>query len=74
MQSWYRHIGSYLHLGFQFTIAICVGVGVGYWLDTRLNTLPLLLIVGLLLGGCAGFLMLYRSVYPHHDQENNEKN
>ncbi len=58
------HVGRYLDLGFQFAVAIVVGAGGGYWLDSRIGTMPLFLIVGVLLGGTSGFLSLYRAVYP----------
>lgn len=71
-------LGCYLDLGLQFAIAVGLGVGLGYVLDSKFNTLPLFLILGLLLGGSAGFLNLYRAVYPkrsnkdekYGDQEN----
>ena len=55
-------LGSYLTQGFQFAAALLVFTGVGYWLDGRLHTLPLLTIVGAAIGGVGGFLHLYRSL------------
>ncbi len=73
MPSRFRDIGPYLNLGFQFAITVCLGVALGYWLDMRLNTLPLFIILGLLLGGLSGFLTLYRGVYPDRKKKKNEK-
>lgn len=62
-------MGQYLHLGMEFALAIAVSVGGGYWLDTKLHTLPLFLIVGLALGMTSGFLTIYRAIYsPKKDE------
>jgi F0F1-type ATP synthase assembly protein I len=61
----FKEVARYLDLGLRFAIAIALGVGVGYWLDLKLHTLPLFLVLGLFLGMAAGFLTIYRTVYPH---------
>ncbi len=59
-------MAPYIDLGLQFAIAIALGVAGGYWLDTKLNMkFPIFLILGLFLGATAGFLRIYRTVYPH---------
>jgi ATP synthase protein I len=73
MPSQFRDIGPYLNLGFQFAIAVCLGVALGYWLDMRFNTMLLFTILGLLLGGALGFTSLYRSVYSGRDKKKNGK-
>lgn len=62
-------IAQYLDLGFQFAISILLGVGGGYWLDSKIGTRPVFLIIGLLVGATAGFLNLYRTVYPPDSHE-----
>jgi len=59
-----KEIGQYLNLGFQLAVAVGLGIAIGYWLDKRLGTTPLLLLLGLSLGAVAGFLNIYRIVYP----------
>jgi F0F1-type ATP synthase assembly protein I len=44
-----REAGPYLHLGWQFLGVIVVFAGGGYWLDSRLGTLPGLTILGVAL-------------------------
>lgn len=61
----FRSVASYFDLGLRFAIAVLIGVGGGYWLDLKLNTMPLFLILGLFLGSISGFLTIYRAVYPH---------
>ena len=41
-----REAGPYIGLGFQLFAAIALGTGGGYWLDTKLGTLPGFTLVG----------------------------
>lgn len=70
-----KAVGQFIDLGFQFAISIGLGVGLGYYLDTKFHTSPLLLVFGLLLGATSGFLNIYRSVYPSNKskKENDKK-
>lgn len=53
-------------LGVGFYIGVCIVLGVvgGLWLDSRLNTEPILVIVGLLLGVVVAFYGVYRMLLP----------
>lgn len=70
-----REIGPYIDLGMRFAISIVIGSLGGLWLDSKLHTTPLLLILGFLFGSGAGFWTVYRSVYlknqgkPENGQE-----
>jgi F0F1-type ATP synthase assembly protein I len=69
-----RNSGSvtqYLDLGLRFALAVALCAGGGYWLDTKLNTIPLFLIVGLILGATSGLVTIYRAVYPANATEKN---
>ena len=46
----------------QFAVAVLVFVFGGLWLDKRLGTSPWLVILGVFVGGAAGFLSMYRKV------------
>ncbi|MCG8605522.1 AtpZ/AtpI family protein [bacterium] len=59
-----KGVALYVDLGLRFAIAIALGVGGGYWLDSKFDTVPLFLIIGLLLGATSGFLTIYRAAYP----------
>ena len=54
--------GFYITTGIQFGAVLLVFTALGYWLDTRLHTLPLLTLLGAALGGVGGFLHLYRTL------------
>lgn len=48
--------------GIQFAVAIVLFVFLGSWLDNRLGTSPLFILLGVLVGGGGGFYSLYRKV------------
>ena len=58
--------GAYLALFSEIGIVLftttLLGVLGGYWLDRQLGTLPLLVIVGLLLGMAAGAIAVHRLI------------
>lgn len=49
-------------LGMQFAVAIVMFVYLGNWLDRRLDTAPLFLLGGVLLGGGGTFYSGYRRI------------
>lgn len=61
-------------VGFFIGGAIVLGVVVGLWLDSKLNTSPALVIVGLILGVVVAFYGVYQMLLPlignKRDKEN----
>ena len=51
-------------VGFFIGGSILLGVMAGLWLDSRLNTEPILVIVGLILGITVAFYGVYRMLLP----------
>lgn len=49
-------------LGLQFVLAILLFLFAGKWVDARLGTEPVFLIVGTFVGAAAGFYSMYRKV------------
>ena len=47
-------------LGTELTVAIMIGAVMGYTLDRYLNTKPWFLAIGVVMGGAAGCLSVYR--------------
>jgi len=58
-----REVGPYLDLGMRLALLMTAGVLIGYWVDRRLHTVPLFLILGFLIGAFSGFWSIYRTVY-----------
>ena len=61
-------------VGFFIGSSIVLGVVVGLWLDSRLNTSPALGIVGLFLGIIVAFYGVYRMLIPLMKNKKNGKN
>jgi len=62
-------------VGFYVGGSIMLGVFAGLWLDSKLNTAPILVIVGLLLGLVVAFYGVWKMLLPFigkkRDKENN---
>lgn len=60
-------------LGMGWYVGICIVFGVlgGRWLDNKLHTSPMLVIVGLLLGIIVAFYGLYKMILPNINQKRN---
>ncbi len=55
-------------MGLEFVIAILVGLFGGRWLDGRLRTTPLFMIVGVFLSAGVFMFAMYRRVFPPDKQ------
>lgn len=53
-------------IGIGWYVGICIVLGVvgGLWLDSKLSTKPIFVIVGLMLGVILAFYGLYRMIRP----------
>lgn len=56
-----RTIGALSTVGFAFVLAVLVGAGVGWLLDSWLGTSPWLFLVFFFLGLAAGILNVFRA-------------
>lgn len=56
-----RELGYFASLGMSVAFAIVIGLGIGYWLDKKFGTEPVLLLIGLAFGIAAGFSNIYRA-------------
>jgi F0F1-type ATP synthase assembly protein I len=63
-------------IGLGWYVGVCIFLGVwgGLWLDTRLGTRPLLIIVGLLVGLFVAFYGVYRMILPNIEKKHNNNN
>jgi ATP synthase protein I len=49
-------------IGLSLLVTTLVGVGIGYWADTQLGTIPIFVLVGFFVGAGVGALMIYRLI------------
>ena len=63
-----------LGVGFFVAGSIILGVVGGRWLDGRLNSAPLFLIIGLILGIVVAFYGVYTMLRPFVDDKQNKGN
>ena len=56
-----RELGYFASLGISVALAIFIGLGIGYWLDQKFETQPVLLFIGLAFGIAAGFSNIIRA-------------
>ena len=56
----FKELFYYSSLSFSIALSMVIGLGIGYWLDTRVfDTSPWLTLVFLVLGIIAGFRNIY---------------
>jgi len=61
-------------MGFFIGGSIVLGVFTGHWLDSKLNSEPILAIVGLLVGIMVAFYGIYRMILPLTRNKQNKEN
>ena len=57
-----REAAPYLGIGTSLAVTVLAGVGAGYWLDGKLGTQPLFLLLGAVLGLLVAFWNFYKLV------------
>ena len=55
-------LGPYLGLGTTLAVTVLAGLGAGYWLDGRLGTRPVLVLLGGTMGLGAGLYHFFKTV------------
>jgi F0F1-type ATP synthase assembly protein I len=58
-RSW-AYLALFGEMGFALLVATLIGALGGHWVDERLGTSPILLIVGFLAGAAAGARIMYQ--------------
>lgn len=66
-------VGRYMGHGLTFAFSTLLFLLAGWWLDVRLGTAPLLLILGAFVGGAAGFYNLYYHLVVEPRQPEDEE-
>ena len=69
-----RASGQYMGHGLAWALSVLLFLGGGAWLDTKLGTSPVLLVIGAFVGAGAGFYSLYyHIVIEPRQRENNDR-
>lgn len=68
----YEDVGPYLGLGVQLAASILIMLFLGYWLDSKFNTSPLLTIIFALFGGFAGMYSVIKTVLDLNKKKKDE--
>jgi hypothetical protein len=66
-----RASGQYMGHGLAWALSVLLFLGGGAWLDSKLGTAPVLLVVGAFVGASAGFYSLYYHIVIEPRQREN---
>lgn len=58
----WRNVTAYTHLGLTLAASVLICFFLGYWLDGKLGTEPLLAIIGAFVGAAGGFINLVKTM------------
>ena len=65
--------GAFAGLGFSFALSILLFLWAGQWVDRKLGTAPLFLVIGAFLGAALGFYSIYRRLMAEQRRDENER-
>jgi len=54
------NLGTYAGVGLQFALSIILFLFLGQWVDRKLGSSPVFLLIGVFVGGGAAFYSMYR--------------
>jgi ATP synthase protein I len=62
MNAGFGYLALFSEIGLVLLVTTLAGVAAGYWLDQRLDTLPIFVLVGFLAGAGIGAVGIYRLI------------
>jgi F0F1-type ATP synthase assembly protein I len=68
----FKALLAYGTLGLEMGLSVAIGIGIGYFLDSRFGTSPILSIIFLLFGIAAGLKRLYE-VWKKAERESEDE-
>jgi len=68
-----KQVANASTVGLSIAFAIFIGLGIGYWLDSRLGTWPWLTMVFMVFGIIAGYRNYYRFARRQQKEAEEEK-
>lgn len=61
--------GAYANFGLQFVVALLLFLYIGQWVDRRLGTAPVFLLIGIFVGAGGSFYAMYRKLMAAQERE-----
>ena len=65
--------GAYAGFGMQFVVALLLFLYIGQWVDRRLGTAPVFLLIGIFVGAGGSFYAMYRKLMAAQAREDEAK-
>jgi len=65
--------GAYAGFGLQFVVALLLFLYLGQWVDRRLGTSPVFLVIGIFVGAGGSFYAMYRKLIAAQAREDEAK-
>ena len=67
-----RASGQFMGHGLTWALAVLLFMWAGYWVDGKVGTAPILMIIGAFVGGGAGFYSLYYHIVIEPRERGND--
>jgi F0F1-type ATP synthase assembly protein I len=61
--------GAFANFGLQFVVALLFFLYIGQWVDRRLGTAPVFLLIGIFVGAGGSFYAMYRKLMAAQERE-----
>ena len=67
-----RASGQFMGHGLTWALAVLLFMGIGAWVDSKVGSAPILMVIGAFVGGGAGFYSLYVHIVIEPRQRGND--
>ena len=67
-----RASGQFMGHGLTWALAVLLFMGAGYWVDGKVGSAPIVMVIGAFVGGGAGFYSLYYHIVIEPRERGND--